>query len=111
MLSMSGKMLSLIDALHIDANVSAKSGRARFTNQVGAGSSEQCLVGGRLMIRAISAAVTSRIIARALDGRWLIVGGGALAVVARIMLILSLKKAAKSSAVQVEADDTGDACL
>jgi len=44
----SGKTPSVIDALHIDAIVSANSGRARFTNHIGTG--EQFLAGEQLTI-------------------------------------------------------------
>ena len=71
---------SVIDALHIDAIVSASSSRARFTSRVGAGSSKQCLAGEMLIIFVISAVVTIFILDRALHGRSLMTGGGALAV-------------------------------
>jgi len=46
-----------MDALHIDAIVSDINGRARWTSQVGAGSSEQCLAGEQPMIFVILAVV------------------------------------------------------
>ena len=77
--------------MHIKANVFARNGRARFTNQVGAGSSMQCLVGELAMIFEISGAVTCFITYSAMHGLASMTGGGALAVVARIVSTLSLK--------------------
>ena len=85
--SASGKTPSEIEVLHIKANMFARNGRARFTNQFGAGSSMQCLVGEF----EISGAVTCFITDSAMHGLASMTGGGALAVVARIMSTLSLK--------------------
>jgi hypothetical protein len=80
-----------MDALHIDAIVSANNGRARLTSQVGAGSSEQCLAGQRLMIFVISAVVTILFPDRTLHGLASMLGGGALDVGARITSTLFMK--------------------
>jgi hypothetical protein len=80
-----------MDALHIDAIVSANKGRARLTSQVGAGSSEQCLAGEQLTIFIISAVVTILIPDRTLHDLASMLGSGALDVAARIMSTLFLK--------------------
>ena len=90
-LSTPGKTTSDMDALHINAIVSANKYMARLTSQVGAGSSEQCLAGEQLTIFIISAVVTILIPDRALHGLTSMLGGGALDVAARITSTLFSK--------------------
>jgi len=71
--------------------VSANSGRERFTNHVVTGSRVQCLAGELLTIFVISAVVIALIFDRVLNGRFLMIGGGALVVKAQITSTLFLK--------------------
>jgi len=73
--------------LHIDAKVSANSGKVRFTKHVITGTREQCLAGDLLTIFVVSAVVTALIFNRALHGHSLMIGGGALTIEALITSI------------------------
>jgi hypothetical protein len=94
--------------LHINAIVSANSGK-EMKHHVGAGSREQCLYGELLTSFIISAVVIAFMVDRVLHDLTSMMGGGALAVAARIISTLFLKKMAKSLAVLVEVDVFGDA--
>jgi hypothetical protein len=108
-LSESGNTPSVNDALHIDVIVSANSGKACLTSHVGAGSREQCLDGELRTSFVISVVVINFMVDRVLHNLASMMGGGALAVAARITSTLFLKKMAKSSAVLVDIDVFVDA--
>ena len=89
------------------ARVPASSVNRRFTSDVGAGSSEQCLAGARPTIFIISSVVVSRSTDRLSQHLLLIAIEVALEVVARIVSTVEWKWLAKSSAV---CDEIMDAC-
>ena len=103
----SGKTPSRSDVFTMVARVPASSGNRRFTSDVGAGSSEQCLAGARPTIFIISSAVVSRSTDRLSQRLLLIAIEVAPEVVARIVSTLERKWLAKSSAV---CDEVMDAC-
>ena len=103
----SGKTPSRSDVFTMVARVPASSGNRRFTSDVGAGSSEQCLAGARPTIFIISSAVVSRSTDRLLQHLLLIAIEVEPEVVARIVSTLERKWLAKSSAV---CDEIMDAC-
>jgi hypothetical protein len=105
----SGNTPSVNDTLHINVIVSANSGRACLTSHVGAGSREQCLDGELLTSFIISAVVIGLMVDRVVHDLASMMGGGALAVAARITSTLLLKKTATSSAVLDDVDVFGGA--
>ena len=84
--------------LHINVIVSANSGKACLTSHVGAESREQCLDGDLLTSFIISAVVNNFIVERVLHDLASMMGGGTLAVAARITSTLFFKKMVKSLA-------------
>lgn len=94
-----GSSPEFMDALQISFRTGARTSDARFTSQVGAGSKEQCFAGVRDSNRATSSRLTtSKLDSDEETDRVVITGDGALAVEARILSTLDVKKAAKSSA-------------
>jgi hypothetical protein len=99
-IKVSGETPSQSDVFTMVARMPASSGNRRFTNDLGAGSSEQCLAGVRPTILIISSALVSRSTERLLQHLLLIAIEVAPEVVALIVVsTLEWKRQAKSSAV------------
>ena len=79
--------------------------KVRMMSHVGAGSSEQCLVGALTTSLLISSTVTSSKADNLSQGRSSILGDGALAVSTRILSTFDRKKSAKVAAECAESED------
>ena len=95
------------DALQTAAMAGASTSVARFTSHVGAGSRSQCLHGALHNNRTTSATVTLWNDSSFADSRWVMCAKPAVAVLARILVTLSVKCVAMSSALCRNLDAVG----